>query len=92
MVKGVKKKKPTKSDIEMLKNMVYGILSTDDDEISCDECFEEIDRFVDLTLAGKNAAEMLPLVQSHLNRCRDCKEEFEALLSVVEHMNREENR
>lgn len=70
-------------DPEMLKQMARGIVSTDPDEIGCDECFEEMDRFVEMTLAGKNAAQALPLVQDHLNRCRDCHEEFEALLSAL---------
>ncbi len=74
-------------DQSMLKKMVAGIVTTRDDEIGCDECFEQLDRFVELTLAEKNASEMLTLVQDHLNRCRDCREEFEALLSIVEHMN-----
>jgi hypothetical protein len=42
-----------------------------------------MDQFVDLTLAGKDAAEAMPLVQDHLNRCGDCREEFEALLAAV---------
>jgi hypothetical protein len=70
-------------DPEVLQEMVRGILSTQDDEIGCDECFEEMDRFVEMTLAGKNAAEALPLVEDHLNRCRDCREEFEALLTAL---------
>ena len=70
-------------DPEMMKEMVRGILSTRDDEIGCDECYEQLDRFVDLVLAGKDAAGALPLVQDHLNRCPDCREEFKALLSAL---------
>jgi hypothetical protein len=62
---------------------VRGILSTQKDEIDCDQCLEELDRFVELALAGRDAAEALPLVQDHLNRCRDCNEEFEALLLIL---------
>jgi hypothetical protein len=68
---------------ETLKRMVRGVLSTRPDEIGCDECFEQLDRFVEMTLAGKNAAEAMPLVQDHLTRCRDCREEFEALLEAL---------
>lgn len=67
----------------MLRGLVRGVLSTRQDEIGCDECFEEVDRFVEMTLAGKNAAEAMPLVQDHLQRCRECREEFEALLAVL---------
>lgn len=67
-----------------LLTMVKGILSTREDEIGCDKCFEELDRFVDLHLDGKRPEELMPLVEDHLNRCRDCKEEFEALLLALQ--------
>lgn len=67
----------------ILKGMVRNVLTTREDEIGCEECFEEIDRFVEIALAGKDAAEAMPLVQDHLTRCRDCREEFEALLHAL---------
>ena len=70
-------------DLDTLKQMVRGIITTRPDEIGCDECFEQLDRFVEMTLAGKNAAEAMPLVQDHLERCDDCREEFEALLAAL---------
>jgi hypothetical protein len=51
--------------------------------ITCDECYEQLDRFADEVLAGKNAAEALPLVQQHLDACHDCHEEFEILLQAL---------
>jgi hypothetical protein len=48
-----------------------------------DECFEQVDRFVEMVLDGRDAAEALPLVQDHLNRCDDCREEFEALVDAL---------
>jgi hypothetical protein len=66
-----------------LKRMVQNILTARPDEIGCDECFEQLDRFVEMTLAGKNAAEAMPLVQDHLEHCGDCREEFEALLAAL---------
>ena len=66
-----------------LRQMVYDIFTTRPDEIGCQECFEQLDRFVELTLAGKNAAEAMPLVQDHLDHCSDCREEFEALLAAL---------
>jgi len=69
-----------------LKRIVRSVLATRPDEIGCDDCFEQLDRFVELKLAGKNAAEAMPLVQDHLDRCPDCREEFEALLAVLRYM------
>jgi hypothetical protein len=73
-------------DPEMLKQMARGVMTTHPDEISCQECFEQVDAFVELTLAGRNAAEAMPLVQDHLQRCADCHEEFEALLTALRTM------
>jgi hypothetical protein len=70
-------------DPAVLKQMVRVVLSTRSDEIGCEECFDQLDRFVEMTLAGKDAAEAMPLVHDHLARCRDCREEFEALLEVL---------
>ena len=73
-------------DLGMLKEMVQEIVSTRPDEIGCAECFEQLNRFVEIKLAGKNAAEAMPLVQDHLDRCSDCREEFEALLAALRAM------
>ena len=72
-----------KADAEKLKFLVRAIITTRPDEIGCDECFEQLDRFVEMELAGRNPAEAMPLVEDHLNRCRECREEFEALLGAL---------
>ena len=71
---------------EKLKRVVRSIVTVRSDEIGCDECFKKLDEFVDLTLAGKDAAAALPLVNDHLHRCANCHEEFEALLAAVKAM------
>lgn len=67
----------------MVKRLVRAVMSTRPDEIGCDECFEQLDRFVEMKLAGKNPAEAMPLVQDHLDRCGECREEFEALMMAL---------
>jgi len=42
-----------------------------------------LDRFAEITLVGTNASEAMPLVQDHLEHCRECKQEFEALLLAL---------
>ena len=66
-----------------LKRIVHGALTARPDEIGCDECFEQLNQFAEMVLAGKDVTEAMPLVQDHLNRCRDCREEFEALLTAL---------
>jgi hypothetical protein len=72
-----------KLTLDILKKMVRSLSTTKLDEIDCDECFNQVDAFVELELQGKNAAEAMPLVQDHLERCHGCREEFEALLDCI---------
>jgi hypothetical protein len=73
-------------DPDVVKAMARGIMTTRADEIGCAKCFEQMDQFVEMELAGRDAAEAMPLVQDHLERCGNCREEFEALLSAVQAM------
>ncbi len=81
--RGISQRRRNRLDPDLLKQMARGIMTTRPDEIGCDECFEQVDHFVDMVLAGKNAAAAMPLVQDHLNRCKDCREEYEALLTAL---------
>ena len=75
---------PSNLDAEVLQGLVEMIFSTDPDELSCEECFDRVDRFAELELAGKDAAAAMPLVNDHLKRCKCCREEFAALLEALE--------
>jgi predicted anti-sigma-YlaC factor YlaD len=52
-------------------------------EVGCDECFELIDEYVELELAGVDAAARLPGVRAHFDGCPACREEHEALLELA---------
>ena len=70
-------------DKPILQKIARALARTRPEEIGCDACFEEMDRFAEMVMAGKPAAEMMPLVQDHLDRCSDCREEFEVLMDVL---------
>jgi uncharacterized protein with PIN domain len=72
-----------KLTVDNLKRIVRSIATTEDEEIGCEECFHEVDRFAEMKLAGKNVAEAMPLVQAHLERCEHCRQEYEALLDAL---------
>jgi hypothetical protein len=72
---------------EVLKKIMQKVADTRPDEIDCGDCFEQLDRFAELVLSGKPIQDAMPLVQDHLKRCDDCREEFETLLSVLTSMN-----
>jgi hypothetical protein len=66
-----------------VKRWLVEVLSTRTHEIDCDECHDQLDLFVEITLSVESAAEAMPLVQCHLDHCQCCREEYEALLTVV---------
>lgn len=68
---------------EIIKKIITKVANTRADEISCDGCFEQLDEFAERVLSGKPIGEAMPLVQDHLKRCHDCREEFEALLDSL---------
>ncbi len=71
-------------DREQLQSLLEGIFATRPDELDCGACFEQVGCYADLHLAGKSAAEAMPLVQDHVARCQDCREEFTALLRALQ--------
>jgi hypothetical protein len=70
-------------DRDTFKALIGEIAETREAEIGCDECFEQLDRFVETRLTGLNADQAMPLVQDHLEICGECREEFEALLAAL---------
>ncbi|MDP9477199.1 MAG: hypothetical protein M3R38_16230 [Actinomycetota bacterium] len=71
------------ADREDLEKILMAVSVTHEEEIGCDECFERLERFVEMELSGLDAATAMPLVRDHLEKCGDCREEFEALLEAL---------
>ncbi|MDX1636603.1 MAG: hypothetical protein R3281_01455 [Balneolaceae bacterium] len=69
---------------DLLKKMIRMVKMTKPNEIGCDDCFEDLHEFAELELAGKSPEEAMPLVRDHLDRCGNCREEYEALLEAMQ--------
>ena len=52
-------------------------------ELSCEECFEQLDRYVELELAGADADAQVPGMRAHLAGCAACAEDHASLLAFV---------
>ncbi len=70
--------------IERLKAMVRGVARTQEIEYTCDDAYRLLDEFTEAIAQGKDISKLMPLVQQHLEMCPDCREEFEALLRIVQ--------
>jgi hypothetical protein len=52
-------------------------------EVGCDECFELLDQYVELELAGADADKRLPGLRPHLEGCPACHEDYASLLALA---------
>jgi len=52
-------------------------------ELGCDECFDVLDRYVDLELAGADADAAVPGLRPHLAGCPACREDYESLRALA---------
>ncbi len=52
-------------------------------ELSCEECFEKLDRYVELELAGEDADAAIPGMRAHLQGCSACAEDHESLRALL---------
>lgn len=68
----------------VIGKLLHMVENTDEVEIACDEVFELLDQYVELEAHGEDVTNLLPLVKRHLDKCRDCHEEYEALMRVFE--------
>jgi hypothetical protein len=65
------------------ENQVDGLLGPEEPEVGCDDCFAELDRYVELELAGQDPEAHLPGLRAHLAGCQACREEHESLRALL---------
>jgi hypothetical protein len=53
-------------------------------ELSCEECFAELDRYVELSVAGSEADRQIPGMKEHLEGCPACAEEYRSLREFID--------
>jgi anti-sigma factor RsiW len=65
------------------RELIAALLGPGEPEITCEECFEELDRYVDLELAGADAGLAVPGMRAHLTGCPACREDHESLRALA---------
>jgi hypothetical protein len=53
-------------------------------ELTCDECFEHLDRFTELELTGGRGEATVPGMTAHLAGCPACEEDYRSLRALLE--------
>jgi hypothetical protein len=59
------------------------LLGPAEPEVGCDVCFDELDRYVELEIAGADADAEIPGLRAHLAGCPACREERDSLYALI---------
>lgn len=66
-----------------LNHTLRRLLGPAEPEVGCDVCFQALDRYVELELAGGPTDTALPGLRAHLEGCPACREEHDSLLALI---------
>lgn len=66
-----------------LRQALLRLLGPGTPELTCEECFEELDRYVEVELSGADAEAAVPGMGAHLVGCPACREDHESLRALV---------
>jgi hypothetical protein len=61
------------------EELLARVLGPAEPELSCEECFAELDRYVELTLSDAGPDQRVPGMRAHLEGCPACAEDFRSL-------------
>jgi hypothetical protein len=63
--------------------MLKRLLGPAGPEVTCDECFDQLDVYVEVELAGGDPDAAVPGLHAHLDGCPACREDYESLRAYV---------
>ena len=69
---------------EQVGSIVKMLGLTADRELNCSECLQQVSEFAEGQLANQPVAEVITSVGQHLALCPECREEYEALLKILQ--------
>jgi len=70
--------------VPAIQRLLCALDKTQDVELSCNDLNRLIDEYAEIQVRGEDAERLMPLVRQHLEICKECEEEFEALLDILE--------
>jgi hypothetical protein len=59
------------------------LLGPEGPELTCEECFDLLDRYAELEVAGRDADQAVPGMRAHLHGCPACASEHESLVALL---------
>lgn len=74
--------RPHRDELEVT-GLVARLLGPAGPEVTCERCFELLDQYVGLEVAGADADVALPGMRAHLEGCPACHEDHESLRELI---------
>ena len=68
---------------QQLPPALHRLLGPAQPEVTCEVCFDELDRYVDLELTGADPETAVPGMRAHLHGCPACAEEHQSLTALL---------
>jgi anti-sigma factor RsiW len=62
---------------------LHRLLGPGEPEVTCEICFDQLDRYVDAELLGQDADVAVPGMRAHLAGCPACCEEHDSLKELA---------
>ena len=73
----------TNHRIDERRRLIAALLGPAEPELTCEECFEHLDRYVEVAVAGADPDVAVPGMRAHLTGCPACNEDHASLLEFV---------
>lgn len=67
----------------ILKALMQQVEQTNEGMYTCDETFDLLDEYAELINSDQDAAQLMPLVKAHLDKCPGCEKRFDILLDII---------
>lgn len=67
----------------MIVRVLRMLAGTQDTELGCEEVTALLDEYCEAQAGGEDLSRFAPVMNAHLRLCADCREEYEALLTLV---------
>ena len=71
------------SEAPAREEVLARVLGPGEPELSCEECFAQLDRYVEFALADADPDRRVPGMRAHLAGCPACAEDFRSLRDLV---------
>jgi len=74
---------PPRESRRASRYLLAGLLGPAGPEVTCEECFENLDVYVEQELEGNDAEAFVPGMRAHLDGCPACAEEYDSLRDLI---------